>query len=73
MLPLIAWTPPYIRIPALAIAESSSTPGKYAALRLTVVMFASRLSSLSSAKRLRWRGSCANVRTTRMPESVSCR
>jgi hypothetical protein len=52
---------------------SSSTDGKYAALRLTVFMFASRFSSLSSAKRARWRSSWANERTTRIPDSDSCR
>ena len=57
----------------MASADSSSTPGKYAALRWTVFMFAPRFSSLSSAKRVRWRGSWANERTTRMPDSVSCR
>ena len=36
-------------------------------------MFASRFSSLSSAKRSRWRGSWPNARTIRMPDSVSCR
>ena len=51
----------------------SSIAGKYAALSLTVTMFASRFSSLSSAKRRRWRGSCPNERTTRMPDSVSWR
>ena len=36
-------------------------------------MFASRFSSLSSAKRSLWRGSWPNARTIRMPDSVSCR
>ena len=36
-------------------------------------MFASRLRSLSSAKRSLWNGSRAKERTTRMPESVSWR
>ena len=36
-------------------------------------MFAARFSSLSSAKWRLCRGSWANARTTRMPDSVSCR
>ena len=36
-------------------------------------MFASRLSSFSSAKRFSCRGSCPNARTTRTPDRVSCR
>jgi hypothetical protein len=36
-------------------------------------MFASRFSSLSSAKRASCRRSCPNARTTRTPDSVSCR
>ena len=59
--------------PTVATAATNSTAGKYAALRLTVTMLASRLISLSSAKRARWRGSWAKARTTRMPDSVSCR
>jgi hypothetical protein len=36
-------------------------------------MFTARFSSFSSLIRSRWRRSCPNVRTTRTPESVSCR
>ena len=36
-------------------------------------MFASRFSSFSSAKRVLWRSSWPNARTTRTPESVSWR
>ncbi len=57
----------------MATADSSSIAGKYAALRWTVFMLATRLSSLSSEKRLSWRGSWPKARTTRTPESVSCR
>ena len=42
-------------------------------MRLTVFMFAARFSSLSSAKTVSWRRSWAKMRTTRTPESVSCR
>ena len=71
--PLIASIPPITRISTVTSAESSSTAGKYAAFRLTVVMFAARFSSLSSRKRLMWRCSWPNARTTRIPDSVSCR
>jgi hypothetical protein len=36
-------------------------------------MFAARFSSFSSAKRSSWRRSCPKARTTRTPDSVSCR
>jgi hypothetical protein len=36
-------------------------------------MLVARFSSLSSANRRRWRGSCPNARTSRTPDSVSCR
>ena len=51
----------------------SPTVGKYAALSRTVVMFASRLSLLSSVNAASWCDSWANVRTTRIPDRVSCR
>ena len=50
--PLIASIPPITRISTVTIADRNSTAGKYAALRLTVVMFAARFSSLSSRNRL---------------------
>ena len=71
--PLITWRPPMIRIATVAIAETNSTSGKYAALRLTVTRFASRLISLRRRNSARWRGSCAKAFTTRMPDSDSCR
>ena len=71
--PLIASSPPTTRISTVTSADRSSTAGKYAALRLTVVMFARRLSWLSSSKRVTCLGSWPNERITRIPDSVSCR
>ena len=71
--PAMTCAPPTRRIATVARALTNSTPGKYAALRLTVIMFASRLRSLSSSNAPAVAASCAKARTTRTPDSDSCR
>src|SRR4051795_11231463 len=71
--PEITCAPPTNSRATVATELRNSTPGKYAALRLTVRRFASRFVSLSSPNRARWRGSWWNARTTRIPDSVSWR